>query len=144
MKNIYLQILTAVLISSLCLLIALSIWGIIKLPILESIIFKDIATTFATIGFVLYIYLLLKKRAKRVHIVGFSLIFEAIGYWWLNSWIGYVFIILGFGLLVLSFFWGKVNCALSKLAPCNWRKYGQRRIKLKDGNLKEKRGTATV
>jgi hypothetical protein len=105
MKSIYLQILMAVLIATLCIIIALFIWGVIKLPILNSIIFKVLVTAFASIGFVFYIYLLRRKRVKRLHIIGFSLIFEALGYWWLNGWIGYVFIILGFGLLILSFVW---------------------------------------
>jgi hypothetical protein len=75
----------------------------VKLLFLNSIVLKIIITVIICIGFILFIFRLSKNRAQREHLIGFSLLFEAIGYWWLFTWWGYVFIVIGFGLLIYSF-----------------------------------------
>ena len=104
MKNKYVEILVALSIAAACILIALYVIGVVKLPILDNIVLKIVVTILGCIGFVLYIFLLFKRGANRLHIIAFSILFDALGYWWLNSWLGYVFIIIGVVLLILSFF----------------------------------------
>jgi hypothetical protein len=102
-QRIYLQALVAFVVVTLCIFISLYILGFIKVPILDNIILKSIVTAIVCIGFIAYIFLLYKNRVRRLHLIGFSLMFEAIGYWWLYNWVGYIFIVLGFVLLILSF-----------------------------------------
>ena len=108
MKNKYVEILVGLSIAAICVAIGLYITGMAKLSILDNIIrnaiIKIVLTILVSIGFVLYISLLFKNRLRKRYVVGFSLLFEAIGSWWLNSWIGYIFIIIGTVLLILSFF----------------------------------------
>jgi len=108
MKNKYVEILVGLSIAVMCVLIGLYITGAAQLSILDNIIrnaiIKIIVTILVSIGFVVYISLLFKNRLRRRYIVGFALLFEAIGSWWLDSWIGYLFIIIGTVLLILSFF----------------------------------------
>jgi hypothetical protein len=65
--------------------------------------FKTVITSMICIGILAYI-LSNKKRVRGLHLVAFSFIFQAIGYWWLDTWIGEPFIWGGFGLLVYGIF----------------------------------------
>ena len=104
MRNKYVEILVALSIAATCILSGLYIVGVIKLPILDNIILKIVLTILGCIGFVLYIFLLFMREANRLHIIAFSILFDALGYWWLSSWLGYAFIVIGVVLLILSFF----------------------------------------
>lgn len=103
-EKVSVQISIALAIVALCVLAALYILDLIKLPFLDNVTLKIIVTAIICIGFALYIFLIFKNRVQRLHMIGFSILFEAIGYWWLNSWIGYMFVVIGFGLLIFSFF----------------------------------------
>ena len=99
-KKRYRQAFVVLITIGITLLFSFSISSLIEIPILNNIFFKSIVTVILCLGFVIYYFLLLKKRLNLIDVIIFGLIFNALGDWWSEIWFGYIFYVLALGLFI--------------------------------------------
>ncbi len=91
------------LIVGICILFCLYLLGLLKIPFLESLRFKVTVTFVVLCSAVIYLFTyFVFKRYKKIDPINWetfcllSLLFDGLGYWWVDTIFGKILIVIGF------------------------------------------------
>lgn len=94
---------------TVCLLFSLYLFDLIRLSFLENAKFRLIITGMVLFLSSVYLFIVYRKKSEKERVIGWkgftflSLLFEGIGFWWIDTPFGYVMILLGLVFLIFGF-----------------------------------------